>query len=169
MRGRGQLEITCPECGGHSVFREPFRFLSAPGEASAHRWGSWHVVENYPEVMPWQAPAGSSSQYLSLGGPGDGQGYALLHRGVVECRVCSKPFAHTLSWPDDAWWQWSVRGRLLWAWDRQHAREILEFVRAVDRPPRSTSGPIGSLPSHFLSAKVRDTVVKAIERTMAST
>jgi hypothetical protein len=148
---------------------EPFKFLShAPADGPARRWGSWYVVEKYPHILPWAPPAGSSTQFLTYG-PNDGKGYALFHRGLVECDVCREHLIHTLVWPEDAWWQWSIRGNVLWAWDRKHAEQILEYVRATDRPARSTSGPIGSIPSHFLSAKVRGAVVKAIERKLAAT
>jgi len=154
---------------GHALFVEPYEFpLEPPADRPSYRWGSWYVVERYPELLPWQAPKGSSSQFLTYG-PSNDQGYPLLHRGVVECSNCRTPIIHTLAWPEDAWWQWSIRGKMLWAWDRTHAEQILEYVRATDRPPRSTSGPIGSIPTHFLSAKVRETVVKAVERTLAAT
>ena len=169
MRNRDHVDVRCPHCAGHACFREPFEFRSvAPANGPAHRWGGWYVVERYPHIFPWVAPRGSSSQYLT-DGANDGQGYPLLHRGVVECEACKQQSVHVLAWPEDAWWQWSIRGKMLWAWDRQHAEQILRYVRATDRPPRSTSGPIGSLPSHFLSAKVRDAVVKAIERKLAAT
>lgn len=150
------------------MFREPFEFRSgAPSGGQARPWGSWFVVEKYPHLLPWVAPSGSSNQFLTYG-PGDGQGYPLFHRGVVECLACKRQLVHTLAWPEDAWWQWSIRGKMLWAWDRKHAEQILQYVRATDRPGRSTSGPLGSVPSHFLSAKVRDAVVKAIERKLAA-
>ena len=169
QRADGQVtpEIRCPNCGGHALFHEPFAFLRDPPEdAPAHRWGGWHVVEKFPQVLPWKAPSGSV-QYLTSG-PGDEGGYRLMHRGVVACATCKDGFVHTLAWPDDAWWQWSIRGQMLWAWDRSHAEQILAYVRATDRPPRSTHGPLGSLPSHFLSAKARGAVVKAIERKLTT-
>ena len=169
MRGLDRLEVTCPKCGGHATFCEPFDFRSElPTDTPAHRWGSWHVVERFPHVFPWSPPKGISSQALTYG-PNNGQGYALFHHGVVECEACGEPFLHTLTWPEDAWWQWSIRGKMLWAWNQTHAEQILEYVRATDRPHRSTSGWIGSIPSHFLSAKVRETVVKAVERKLAAT
>lgn len=166
MSDADRSEVACPRCGGHALFRDAFEFhVDAPAGRTAQRWGGWHVVERYPRLVPWVAPKGRSSQYLVSGGD-DGQGYATGRDGVVECAACGAPFAHVLAWPDDAWWQWSIRGRMLWARDRAHARQILEYVRATDRPARPQSGPLGNLPSHFLSAKVRETVVKAIERRL---
>ena len=168
MRGRDRVEVRCPGCAGHALFEEPYEFgVAPPADGPSHRWGGWHVVEKHPTLLPWQAPKGSSSQYLT-DRPDDGGGYPLLHRGVVACGSCTAPFIHTLAWPEDAWWQWSIRGEMLWAWDRKHAEHILAYVRATDRPPRLGSGPIGSVPTHFLSAKVREKVVKAIERSLAA-
>lgn len=167
MSVRDRLDIRCPQCTGCALFVEPFGFhTAAPAGQPSLRWGGWHVVERYPSVLPWRAPAGSPQQYLTTGGS-DGQGYRLLHRGVVECGCGRPPWVHTLAWPDDAWWQWSIRGRLLWAWDRGHAERILAYVGATDRPPRPTSGELGGLPSHFLAAKLRPTVVRAIQRSLA--
>jgi len=55
------------------------------------------------------------------------------------------------------------------SWDQKCTERIREYVPATDRSHGSTSGPIGSVPSHFLSAKVRDAVVKAVERKLAAT
>ncbi|WP_372018049.1 hypothetical protein [Pseudoxanthomonas sp. 10H] len=168
MAIRDRLDARCPRCGGRALFVEPYVFSAKPvAEAGIRRWGGWHIRERYPALLPWQAPKGSTHTFLT-DGPSDGQGYRLLHRGVVECARCGPPFVHTLAWPDDAWWQWSIRGRLLWAWDREHALQILAYVRASDRPPRSTSGPLGSIPSDFLTAKARPAVVKAIERSLGA-
>ncbi len=123
------------------------------------------MVEKYPKLLPWQAPAGSAGQFLTHGAP-SGQGYPLLHRGVVECPHCQTPFVHTLDWPADAWWQWAIRGKMLWAWHRRHAEQVLAYVRATARPLRPTHGPLGSIPTYFLSAKIRDAVVKAMEKKL---
>lgn len=168
MSRRDTVDVRCPRCAGRAVFREPFVFLTEPAaDRPTRRWGGWYVAERYPQLLPWQAPKGSSNQYLTTA-IDDVQGYALLHRGVVECTAGCAHFVHVLEWPEDAWWQWSIRGEMLWAWDREHARQILDYVRASDRPPRSTSGALGSLPSFFLSAKIRDAVVKMMARKLAA-
>lgn len=169
MNRRDPLDVLCPRCAGRATFREPFVFFTQPpADRPTHRWGGWHVAERYPQLLPWQAPKGSSSQYLASG-PGDGRGYPLLRRGVIECAACCELFIHDLEWPEDAWWQWSIRGRMLWAWDREHAEQILDYVRATDRPARSTAGALGSVPAHFLTAKVREAVVKLMTRSLAAT
>lgn len=169
MKGRGPLDVRCPRCAGRATFREPFAFFTQPpADRPTHRCGGWHVAERYPQLLPWQAPKGSSSQYLTSG-LGDVQGYPLLRRGVIECAACCEPFVHALEWPEDAWWQWSIRSRMLWACDREHAGQILDYVRATDRPPRSTSGALGSVQLHFQSAKVREAVVKVMARALAAT
>lgn len=168
MNASEQVTVKCPRCGACAQFHEPFAFLrAAPTCQTAIVWGGWFVVERYPDVLPWQAPKGRSGQHLVHGGD-DGRGYAVLHRGVVDCRACMARFVHELTWPDDLWWQWSIRGHLLWACDRAQALQILDYVRATDRPARSIHGPIGSLPSVFLSAKMRGAVVKAMEKTLAA-
>ena len=149
-----------------AYFEEPFEFLSknkvSPNEARpTHQWGSWTVVERFPSQVSWKAPTGSS-QYLRSGGDPDKEGYPLHTNGLVQCTHCHSNKKHKLNWPNDAYWQWEIRGKLLWAWHSRHAHNILEFVRKTDRPSRYNPD-LTYVPSHFLSAKIRDLVVKKIE------
>ena len=72
---------------------------------------------------------------------------------------------HKLTWPDDAFWQWEIKGELLWAWNRQHAQVIFEYINESIKPPRY-SYYLRYVPSHFLSSKVRELVVKKMELTL---
>ncbi len=165
------IEIKCPECGGLAKFQEPFEFLSkneiCPEETRPiHQWGGWTVLERFPSQVNWKAPS-RSSRYLRGGGdPGKG-GYTLFSNGLVQCSHCHTNRKHKLNWPTDAYWQWEIRGRILRAWDKEHARIILDFVKATARPSRR-SYRLRYIPSHFLSAKVRDLVVHKMERSFDS-
>ena len=151
------IDITCPTCGELARFEEPFEFVSgtAPNEDSrpVHQWGGWFVIERFPSMVSWRPPSGTSSQYLRWGG-GEGPGYPLLTNGVVQCSSCHANKKHTLAWPDDAYWQWEIRGQVLWAWDKSHAERILNFVTATTRPARRAPD-LRYIPTHFLTAKVR--------------
>jgi hypothetical protein len=166
------IDIVCPGCGGLAVFDEPFDFLARDEQVAEgqiwHRWGNWQVVEKYPSVIHWSPPK-TYHTYLREGG-GSGPGYPLFHRGMVLCSSChiSKKI-HTLSWPRDAWWQWEIRGQLLWAWDRPHAEEILEFILQKRRPHRPISTRLGRVPSFFLKAKLRHTVAQKISKSLRET
>jgi hypothetical protein len=163
------IDIVCPGCGHLAIFDEPFIFFSgnqpmAEGQ-TYHRWGNWRIVEKYPSVITWSPPQGH--QYYLRKGNGTAPGYPLLHRGMVLCPHCHISKLHTLSWPTDAWWKWEIRGQLLWAWDRAHAKEILDFIRLKRRPHRPISTRLGRVPSFFLKAKQRHTVAQKISASLA--
>jgi hypothetical protein len=139
---------------------DPFDFYSAKSippdlMANAHSWGEKLVVEKYPSVMKWVKPA-------------RGQGYT-HRRGVVRCIDCHHLGAHDISWPDDAYYKWDIRGHNLWACNREHAQVLLEFLGSKDRDETRLPAyekSLRKLPTEFITAKVRDDIVKAITRTL---
>lgn len=163
------IDIKCPDCGELAKFEEPFEFLSKSGVRPdetklTHQWGGWTVLERFPSQINWKAPSGSS-QYLRGGGDSGKGGYPLLMNGLVQCSHCHSNRKHKLDWPNDAYWQWEIRGELLWAWDKKHAQIILNFVKETARSSRC-SYSLKYIPSHFLSAKVRNLVVQKMERSV---
>lgn len=163
------IDIKCPTCNENARFEEPFEFLSLDkadlGETRLyHKWGGWRVVERFPTQFKWRAPS-TSIQYLRRGKDNGYGGYPLLTYGLVQCSHCHTNKKHKLHWPDDAYWQWEIRGELLWAWDRDHAKEILAYVKKTVRPSRH-SYHLRYVPSHFLSSKVRDLVVQKMENKL---
>jgi len=169
----GPIDIKCPDCGRLANFEEPFEFLS-PGQRSpagerpsegrpVHKWGQWSVVERFPAQFAWKAPS-ASARHLR-GGRGNEERYPLLTNGLVLCSNCHANGKHKLAWPSDAYWQWEIRGRVLWACDRRHAELILKVIRQGIRPPRYSPW-LRHIPSHFLSAKVRSEVVRKIEASL---
>ena len=122
------------------------------------------VVERFPSQFEWKAPS-ASSQYLRGGGDDGHGGYPLLTYGLVQCSHCHTNMKHRLNWPNDAFWKWDIRGEILWAWDRDHAKEILDYVKKAVRPSRY-SYTLRYIPSHFLSAKVRGLVVQKMEKNL---
>jgi len=162
------IDIKCPDCACLAKFEEPFEFLSKEQVLSdetrpTHQWGGWIVLEKFPSQVNWKAPSGSS-QYLRGGGVSGKGGYPLHTNGLVQCSQCHSNRKHKLKWPNDAYWQWEIRGELLWAWDKKHALVILDYVRTKSRPSRK-SYCLRHIPSHFLSAKVRDLVVLKMEHS----
>ena len=163
------IDIKCPDCGKLAKFEEPFEFLSKhnvrPDETKpTHQWGGWTVLERFPSQINWKAPSGTNQFTRGRGDTGKG-GYALFTNGLIQCSHCHSNRKHTLNWPIDAYWQWEIQGELLWAWDTEHAQIILNFVKETSRPSRH-SPSLKYIPSHFLSAKVRELVVQKIERSL---
>lgn len=87
--------------------------------------------------------------------------------GLLRCHHCYHQAKYHLSWPQDAYWQWTIRGKTLWAWDRAHALQIYNFIKSPLRPSTARATPgLRHIPSHFLSAKVRDEVIKKMDRDL---
>ena len=167
---RHTVDIQCPNCRRRARFEEPFVFVSwehAPSDETRpfHKWGGWMVIERFPSQFPWVAP-GKGPQLQGRGSEPDQYGYAVLTDGLVQCRHCHVNAKHRLQWPKDAYWQWHIRGELLWAWDRSHAETILAFIEAAHRPSRR-SEQLRHLPAHFLTAKARNEVVGKIKKLLA--
>ena len=166
---RDTVDIACPKCGRRARFAEPFVFVSseraAPDETRPyHKWGGWLVFERFPSQFPWAAP--TKDRHPPNGkGSSNTHGYAVLTYGLVQCPHCHVNAKHHLRGPEDAYWQWNIRGEVLWAWDRSHAEAILAFIAATHRPSRR-SADLRRLPDHFLSAKVRDEVVGKMKQRL---
>ena len=133
-----------------------------------HRWGGWYVRERFPALVPWRAPRGSS-QYLQTGGDPRGTGaYRLRHRGVLRCPGCHHAAARELRWPDDAFFQWNVRGTRLWADDVEYARVLLHYVESTQRDPTRYARyerTLRRLPTAALAARNRELVSRRIRHS----
>ena len=164
------IDIACPSCGKLAKFEEPFEFVMQGEERSidldsTHQWGEMHVIERFPNQIPWEAPKNKSA--FLRGSKDNGEdGYPLLTNGLVRCSHCHINTKHRLNWPQDAYWQWNIRGELLWAWDKNNAFEILAFIKATQRPTRKYTS-LRYIPSHFLSAKVRELVVNKMQKSLS--
>ncbi len=157
----GESIVRCPVCGGKALLDDPFEFYSVTAGLSeelsqrAQQWGGWLVVERYPSVIKWVEP-------------GKGVGYE-HRRGVIKCLACHNVKAENVSWPDDAYYRWDIRGNTLWACNREHAEVLLAFLGSKERDESHFPGyekSLRKLPTEFISAKVREDIVKAISRTL---
>lgn len=157
------LEIRCPRCGGRARWDEPFSFHNpkrVPAEERGRMvpWGGWLVREKFPSVIRWRRPL-----------PGEG-GYRYHGLGVVRCRACHAVRLHCLRWPQDALFQWSVRGVTLYAWNQEHARVLLHYIGSTLRDPnRYGSGyrkSLQRLPARVLSGHARERLAAQIAQTL---
>jgi hypothetical protein len=161
------IDIKCPSCGDLAKFEEPFVFTdpkNIPVGVEYKSWGGWGVIERFPSNFKWVAPS-SSSQFLRGGGDNGQGGYPLLTYGLVQCGGCHQNKKHKLNWPSDSYWQWSVKGEILWAWGIQHAKEILAYIEADIRPSRKCYS-LKYIPTHFLTSKVKQSVIKQMARSL---
>lgn len=90
-----------------------------------------------------------------------------LDLGSLTC-VCGVRSKHTLDWPSDAYFQLEHRLEVLWAFHREHAAMLREHIAGTDRTPRRSRYGVlmRRIPSTFLEAKARTTVVKKLDRLL---
>jgi len=91
--------------------------------------------------------------------------------GTLVCTACGKRSKHTLDWPQDAYYQIEHRGEVLWAFDRESASELLEYVKSDDRKRDSYRYKLFlmKVPSVFLGKKVRGPISKKLQGLLSNT
>jgi hypothetical protein len=176
--GPDELDVRCPRCQARALFDDPFEYFGARHgkpvkqvyDAASHKWrreevdlsgfsvktsDGGFVVEKHPGVAPWGSALNSDDGRMI---------------GVVKCSGCHSVFTHALDWPEDAFYRWEIRGVTLWAWSRDHALALLEFIKSDNRDARqypSFERSLERLPKTVLLAKNRDLAVREISRTLA--
>ncbi|MEQ9627217.1 MAG: hypothetical protein RLO02_03405 [Roseitalea porphyridii] len=92
-----------------------------------------------------------------------------LDIGSVTCPACGCRKRHSLSWPDEAYFQIAYKGKALWAFDRESTRVLLDYVRSDTRQrDRKWKAFLLHIPSHFLTKKARDEVSKKLGKLLLS-
>ncbi len=87
--------------------------------------------------------------------------------GSVRCS-CGLRQKHTLNWPLEAYYQVEYRGHGLWAFHREAAIDLRNYVASEHRVRSNYrwEAMLRHVPSAFLAAKARDTVVKRLDRLL---
>lgn len=91
---------------------------------------------------------------------------------MTQCLRCRDTRVYDMRWPQDAFWRWEIRGSVLWAFSREHAVVLREYISRLHREPSDLgvefTGFLARLPSEFLRAKVRDEIVRMIDESLAT-
>jgi len=98
-------------------------------------------------------------------------------KGAFVCRIsclkCGFQNDRLISWPENAYWKFNVKGKVLWAWSKDHAETIAAFLNSTQRKPFNHAGSgfnhitsLYHIPTHFKLAKNRAIAVKQIERKL---
>lgn len=180
------VDVRCPDCGGHATFEfaeaivirrrqdipyfknsELFDYHLIPGNYT--RPGNRHVAIYYHGLH--RRSLDSVTDLPEGYSPADWNHSRYWYRsydvGTLTCDNCHRRQKHELDWPRDAFFQTAVRGKVLWAFNRDSLIALRDYVAASHRhtvrKPKWT-GFLMKVPSHFLSAKVRDEVFKKLNR-----
>ena len=92
----------------------------------------------------------------------------VLDVGSVDCTQCGLRQFHQLKWPQDAYYQIEYKGQLLWAFQRETANELKEYILSRDRDRTKFQWQFFLLhvPTIFLKQNARDEIVKKLEKLL---
>lgn len=185
-----QVDIKCPRCGLHAEFEfaqvrriertadvaffekstrfEYRRFQDACGHA-------WHGAVYYaglhgdPCTALGELPAGYAAgdwSHSKYGYRSHG-----LDIGSVRCDHCHRRGVHTLDWPADAWYAVPHKGQLLWAFHRESAADLHDYLLSKEREVSRYrwSSLLLHVPTAFKTHKAREAVCTQLQRLLADT
>lgn len=93
--------------------------------------------------------------------------------GKYSCRSCATTAAHSVNWPEDAFYKVEYRGNLLWAQTRKMMEDIRDYISAgADRDATRKSSAyfvkLALIPKEFLNAKARAPILKKIDALLTA-
>lgn len=88
--------------------------------------------------------------------------------GAVYCPSCRRAKKHTLDWPTDAYYKIEYRGDLLWAFNKESALALRDYIESDARKKsgRKWGGFLMKIPAQFQVKKARPTIVKKLNKKL---
>ncbi|MCA9564451.1 MAG: hypothetical protein KC561_13235, partial [Myxococcales bacterium] len=181
------LDVACPTCRSAALFefaevvrihrRDDIPFFEESSLFEHQMFdggaqGRWHGAVYYSLL---HGPAETTIDNLPAGyAPSDWNHSTFLYRshgtdeGAVACGGCGRRARHHLDWPSDALFQIAYRGQVLWAFHRESAQELRDYVASANRNRQGYRWELflRHVPTVFLTAKARETVVKRLDRIL---
>jgi len=184
-----KVDVRCPSCGGLAVFEfaeivrirlkkeVPFFQKSKQFDYEVFKDScghKWHGAVYYPgmhggsEAAIGELPDGyepgfwahSRYQYRNH----------RLDKGSVRCTECALHRRHVLSWPEDAYFAVSWKNSLLWAFDRDTAVVLRDYILGSKRSVKGSkwSGFLLHVPSAFKKRGARERIVKQLDALLSA-
>lgn len=183
-----QVDIKCPSCGEHALFEfaevvkislkkdvpffeesdlfEYYQFKDSCG----HKWhgaayyanlhgGCTQAIRELPEG--YKPEDWNHSKYLTRSHS--------IDLGAISCSHCQTRQPYILQWPDDAFYSISIKGKSLWAFNRESAVELRDYIASSERKTNNYrwASFLLHIPTTFKKQNVRDNVVKKINKVLA--
>jgi hypothetical protein len=182
------VEVRCPDCRSPATFEfaEVVR-IRRKGEIplfQKHRLLEYGILDGRAAAGRWHGAifyAGLHARGTSaLRGLPDGYSPSdwnhsryffrshPLGLGAVVCPNCHVRRKHALHWPSDARFQIVYRGQCLWAFNRESAVALRDYVASGSRKRSKWSSFLLHVPRTFLTAKARSHVVTLLDRVLAA-
>ncbi len=86
----------------------------------------------------------------------------------VSCLNCGYSKSTVVSWPSYAYWQCSIKGKVLWAWSREHLSTIKRYLQSNERDAFKFENTVSLLyiPKHFKLVRNRSAAIKSIDNLL---
>ena len=182
-----RVSIKCPNCGSAAEFEfaevvsiklkkdvEYFKNSDAfeYGFFEDSSGSRWHAATFYRGLN--ETSLGSIGDLPEGYAPEDWNHSEYLYRscggdcGVVVCSFCGYRTKQSLNWPSDAFFQIEHKGKVLWAFHRESAVELMEYVSSEhrDRQKFEWQSFLRHIPSHFLYKGAREDVSKKLHKLL---
>ena len=95
-------------------------------------------------------------------------------RGVIACNHCTLRRRTNINWPEQAYFSVEYKNKKLWAYNREMALAILEYLKNPSRKKFSQSirnqtsyGWLGNLPTVFQTKKATPHIIKKLEKLLS--
>lgn len=183
-----KVDIKCPSCGEHAFFefaevvkialKEDVPFFKESDlfeyylfkDSCGHKWhgavyyanlhgDSTQAIHELPDG--YKPEDWSHSKQLTRSHGSD--------LGAFSCSHCHTRKPYILQWPDDAFYSISIKGESLWAFNRESAIELRDYIASNERKTNNYRWArfLLHIPTIFKKQNVRDNVVKKINKVLA--
>ncbi|MDN7123448.1 hypothetical protein J6I90_00965 [Pseudidiomarina sp. 1APP75-32.1] len=183
-----KVDIKCPDCGEHCVFEfgevvkikfkkdVPFFEQSDVFEyavftdSSGHKWhgaiyfanlhgGSIDAINSLPDG--YSPKNWAHSKYLIRNHN--------LDLGAVSCSHCHTRKPYILRWPEDAYYSISYKGEALWAFNRESAVDLRDYIKSNERKTEKYKWAkfLMHIPTVFKKQNARSNIVKQLNKVLA--
>lgn len=183
------LDIKCPKCHGCAEFefaeivrinlKSEVEFFEKNSIFEYHRFQDscghiWHgalyfeALHGSPNLAIHDLPPGyapddwAHSKYL--------RSRREFPVGALRCSHCGIRAKHELAWPSDAYYSVGYRGQVLWAYHRESAVELTQYLSSTARDISKYRwcSFLLHVPTTFKVRKAREAIVKQMDKLLAS-
>ena len=158
------VAVRCPRCEREASFTPPSYTLF--DDARAARVGlsitgmgddQYYRVIRYPTLLPWSHLSNRKYNW---------------HKevwGICICPACGYHNKHLLNWPSDAYYAVQVRDQMLWAWNREYAAALRQYLETPEQPAAYTpeiNNFLVKVPKTFRLKRNRELVRRKLARLL---
>lgn len=179
-----RVNVRCPKCGLCAVFefaevvrielKKDVAFFQKSSlfdyrklkDSCGHRW---HAALYYPGLHGGVDAIGALPDGYK---PDDWSHSKYLYRshgldiGSIYCQGCHLRTKHELSWPEEAFFSIQYQNKHLWAFDRESAVQLKDFIASNNRNVESFKRQcfLLHIPSEFKQKRAREYIIKQLDR-----